>query len=308
METTSAPEETPELSESEQVKAEQTGNFEEPDYFEIATADTEGDSDPMDESMEPSEPVKEHAPSEPEATPAEPVPEPEAVAAESSTEVPVVQEGQATEPAPTEAPAAVETPVEPAPEVDYQVALKEHQEKTIPRLEQLYTLSEDEAAEVNDLDAKPSDWLPKYLAKMHYNVYMSNRAEQQATLPQVVSAISQHNIESAKAEEQFFNLFPTLKDSRDLAFQTIQTVKTINPALEGEELMKAAGTAALASIGRLGQAVPPTAPAVPVVDPVVPPVPAAVGSPAAPVVQGKPASYEEGVYAAILEEEHNFGT
>jgi hypothetical protein len=295
---TSPLEETPEAT---PVEDTQVGNFEDPDYGSIVDerphedflveADME-DPRPLDpvprepETPAPEEPAKEATAEVEEATPKTP-------------ESPPEEPQQPAQPEAEEPPAAEETPAEtPLSEEEYRATLQAHMDKTVPRLESLYKLSEEEAADVDDLDRKPSEYLPKMMAQLHYNIAMSQRAELARVLPTSVQSITQQNLAAAKAEEQFFGQFPDLVGHKDLATRATIQIRQTNPNLKGEALMKAAGQLALASLGLPVQGAP-----TPEALREIPPAPLGVGQPGAPVQPAPARSYEEGVFAEMVEEE-----
>lgn len=287
-------------------RSEMVGTFEEPDYAEILGID---DHDEIEEEAEVTAEAEE-PPAEPEVEqelePPPPVePEPEVVAEAEPEEETEVEAESSQE----EIPAAEATPETPTAE-EYTAALKEHMDKSLPVLEKQYSLSEEEAAIVDDLDSKPSEWLPKMLAKLHYNAFITSYQAAQANLPEKVGQITKQQIANENAAKEFFDEYPELKKHQDVAAQSIMAFRQLNPNATPEEIRKGSGALAMITIGRVPRAVVAEAgpisevPAAPVE---IPPQPIQPGASAERKRLAGDLTYEQTIFADMVDEDRRIG-
>ena len=278
-------------------------------------------TDVDDEAPAPLDPVPREEVSQEAETPA---PQEEVVAdAETPAEetpAPVQAESQPveSEQPSEETPVATETPAQETPmtQEEIQAALQQRRDAALPELAKVYHIDEELAQQIDDLEAKPSEYLPKLFAALHYNVSMAAAQQQQQNLPEVVQQISQRNIQAQRLEDRFYERHGHLKGREDAVITAIQQVRATNPKIETDALIDAAGNLATIALGLSAeQPASPAAPApaaptpTPAQAPETPPAPAMPiqpGGSAADMRTG-PQSYEEEVFAAFVDEERNFG-
>lgn len=288
--------------------------FEEPDFGAI-TEFVEGDG----EEEPPVEPVAEEQVIPAEATPPE----------EPAVEVPVSEspptpEGEVP---PVEVAAAVEEPpvVTPEPTPEPEVVVEEpepikvptreelegmyveHRAKTLPQLETLFTLSEEEAAA---LDERPSQVVPKLAAQMQYDAMLSSYNAVMAALPTVIQTYLAANKKADAAQVQFYDAWPDLDqpDRAPAVSAAIHAYRAANPKAALKDIVKNAGVMAMINLGLDPMVKGATAKPAPVVVPVVTPaVPVAPGG-VSPIPPTPPTDEDENVFAELTDiflEEHS---
>lgn len=204
--------------------------IEEPNYEEILSESTEDvETDVAD--------VTESAPED--TTPPQ---ETEAVAAPETTET---VEEETEEEEPTAIPPA--DPVSPeAQQAEY---LKQLEDVT-KLLEGKYTFTPEQAAAIDEIGAKPSEYLPKILAKLHQEAYFNSVEAVMRALPQTVPQITGQLLAAQKAEEQFFAAWPTLREHQDIALKAVQVAKQMNPNASMKSLIQKGGQLAMLELGQ----------------------------------------------------------
>lgn len=270
------------------------GEFLEPDYAEVLSERDRGlDEEPVVER--PLDPVVEPAPVaavETPSTPAAPVTAPQSVTEVPQVAQPVVPAVAATTPGPEL------TPEQQA------AAVQQLQKDVMVELSKLYQFAPEDAAKIDDLEKRPSEYLPELLAKAHQNAYAHAYQAIMTALPTMVNQVSQVNVKQTQAENAFLTRWPELRGQDDVAVRAIQTYRQMNPKATLEETIERGGMLAMVSLGRTPGAPAAAAPTGPA--PLAPPRPIQPGGGGGPLNAG-PRTYEEGVYDEILREEKNFG-
>jgi len=224
--------------------------------------------------------AKVEEPSVQAAAPAPPVPQPQAPAAESATEVPTAEQ-QAE-------------------------AMKQLEEQLMGELLKRYSFAPEEAAVLDELGSKPSEYLPKYMAKAHKEIYNTVLNSMLSLLPNAVGELTKRDIAVNQAESAFFERWPELKDHYDLAAKSIAAYKQVDPQAKQADLIEQAGMIAMLKAGKNPS--PKAEPAATTSRaPSAPPPPAMPGGATA----GKPGrqslGYEEQIFSKMVEEDRNFG-
>lgn len=287
-ETPAAPAEqiaTPEVAETPALKADDDAV----DYDELLAEDVGEDATP---------PAKEAAP--PVETPAEVTPpaEPAPVEApevpETPTTPPVEQAAEAPAPTPPEA----ETPPQQTPEELAAVRTK-HREDSLPELQKLYALTEDEAKNIDDT---PSKFLPDLAAKLHYAVQVGVAEQLSTLLPQVIGAELDSRARNTTLETQFYTKWPALNkaEHHPTVIQAINAYRATAPNPSDEDIQKNAGIIAMRMLGLDQQQAVATPVADPVPTPHVPAQPGATGPVAVPAREKVANMFDD---AALLGEE-----
>lgn len=286
--TTEAPEQT-EISSSEllptsEESSEGTGlEFEEPD-FQAITDFVEGDVEEVFPVVAEAEETVE--------TPEEIVPPAEEAAAPELSESVETPEEVVEEPAVEEVvPVAAEEVVEQEPlklptREDLEGMYKDHREKTLPVLEQVFTLSDEEAAA---LDEQPSKVLPKLAAQLQYDVMLSTYNAIITALPSVMGTFNRANEIASSAHGQFMETWPDLnsKKAEPVVKASIQAYRVANPRATLEDTIRGAGIMAMVNLGLDPTPKSQQKPAVKAVRKVVPPKPVApTGASPTPPVKG----------------------
>lgn len=266
------------------------GSYEEPDYGALIDEETRDVSaeqvDPV--PAEPQEPQAEAAPPETAEIPAEPV-QPEVPQTESAP--------------PAQPEAAPQTPdLGSMSDEEYQKALSDYRSQTLEAMAAHYAMSPEEAARIDDLDTKPSEWLPKLLAQTHLNAHMSVWNAITTAMPQFVQQVTTQQIENQRAEDEFFGRWPDLKGREQVAATAIQAVRQANPQADRKTVIEMAGTLAMMQLGKSPVAAPAAPPAPPVRTPATPVAPAMPGGGAASPPSQR-LSYEEEVFADMVSKE-----
>lgn len=274
------------------------GRYEEPDYGEILAEEGQEIASEQTETQEGAPPAEQET-RPPETPEGGTEPAPEQVPGEATAAAPPEEGGSA---APAETPQAAPAVAEAPTQEEYAQRLAEHRQKTMAVLEKQYALSPEEAAKMDDLEAKPSDWIPGLLAQTHYNAYMSIWNAIQQTLPAAVERITAFETQKQQAANQFFERWPQLRGKEDAAAKAVQAILQVEPNAPLERVIERGGALAMMELGQnpFQQESSPPAPEPQTPPPAMPANPAAVGG-AGPATQ--PGSYEEQVYAEMLREE-----
>lgn len=190
-------------------------------------------------------------------------------AAPSTPETPKAPEtptpqGEPATPLPSAAaPATPEAPTPPALEAP--VDMQALRTKEIERLTAAYGLNEEDARNVL---VEPERVLPRLLAQLHVNTVDAVVSAVFSRLPQVVTSISTQANAAREAENEFFGVWPQLRDAkhRHVVENAIRGYKQLNPKATRQELIRAAGLNALITLRlpipqELLVAPPPPAPA-----------------------------------------------
>ena len=280
-------------------------NLVEPDYGEIVTEKTmdEGDA-PVAAPAEPTAPqvvAAVEAPA-PEAAPAAVLPaEPAATPAQPAAAAPSAPAASA-EPAPV----APEAPASLTPDQQ-----REYYEKMLAEvdteLKKQYSYSPEEAGTLDELGAKPSEYLPQLAARLHRQVYLSAMQAFAQQVPQLVQSALQQSTTAGKAEDAFFGRWPDLRGKEEVTMRAISAYRAANPqVMDQATIIEQAGLLAMVSAGlNPVQNAVPAAPQ-PGNGNLPPPRPAmpGAGGPGAPAGAVQP-SYEEKVYSDLISEHLN---
>jgi len=239
---------TEEISSPQSESSEGTGlEFEEADFGAITDfVELDGEEPP------PVEPQAEAVETPAEETPPEEPPVEEVSASEAKPEVEeevpteVVAEAEETPPEPV---------VEPEPEVTKvptQEELKgmydEHRAKTLPELEKLFTLSDEQAAA---LDEQPSKIIPQLAGQMMYDTMLSTYNAVMSALPTVVGTYLAASTTAEKAQGQFFDRWPDLQkpQASKVVSAAIQAYRSANPRAPLDDVIQGAGVMAMINLG-----------------------------------------------------------
>lgn len=206
-------------------------------------------------------------PPAPAPEPAAPAPAPEGTPAQAPAQAPAPAV-PATSPATPEAPAQAPAPSEAPKAFDMDAYVAEH----LPRLEKLYTFSEEEATQ---LQTEPELVLPKVAARLHLRIVQDALSGISAVLPQII----QRQQEQAEAErsswDQFYSVNNDIrgKVTQDQILSVAGMFKQINPQATPDQVIREVGRIIRTSLGLQEPSAAPVPPAQ---------VPA---SPSAPVTQ-----------------------
>lgn len=239
------------------------------------------------------------------------------------TETPVEETTTAPEETPpqqevvTETPATVETTeVEEAADEEevavpprYQGPTEEQKAEYLRQLDDVqkvlegkYKFAPEDAAVIDEIGAKPSEYLPKILAKLHQETYFNAVEAVMKALPQTVPEIAGQMQAAQIAEEQFFQAWPTLAEHQDIAMRAIQVSKQMNPNASLKTLIQKSGQLAMIELGQTVPAQTTTRTertATP-----APFSPAAPGGSAAPLGANTASkSYEQKIFEEMIEDE-----
>lgn len=282
--------------------------LEEPDFGAI-TASVEDDEEAEVLPVEPAAeaeaaPVEETPPEDPpvEVEVSEGEPEPEVEEEEKPVEV------KADE---TETPPPVKEPEEePSPEPikvptmeELQGMYLKHREETLPKLEEIFQLSDEEATA---LDEQPSKIIPKLAGQMMYDTMLSTYNAVLAALPTVIGTVLKASNSADVAENMFFQAWPDLntKKSTSAVSAAVQAYRGANPRANLEDIIQGAGVMAMINLG-LDPMKKKEEEAPKVVKKVAPPKPAAPrgASPVPPVVPGSEAVNEFDELTRLFQED-----
>ena len=248
VETVEATKETEETS--SQALPESGPEFENPDFGALSDFVNSDAEDVAVETKEQETP--------PEETP----PEETAVETkESESEEATKEEKEAvveTKPEEEETPekkAVEETPTEPEPEPvkmpteeELQGMYTKHREETLPQLETLFQLTEEEA---NALDESPSKEIPKLAARLMYDTMLSTYNACVNALPGMMNAMLTARSGAEAAEKQFFGAWPELAkpEHKDVVAAAIRAYRGANPRATLDDLINKAGVMASIQAG-----------------------------------------------------------
>lgn len=277
-ETTETPSTESSNPQSESVETEE--GFETPDFSELTKfveGEQEGEvvAEETPATEDPTAPVSEDKSEEgeAEATPETP---------EVSPEEPQTPEAEAT-------PEAEETPAEEAPAAEVPEPVKiptreelqgmydEHRKQSLPQLEQMYALTDEDAAV---LDETPSKILPKLAAQVSYDAMLSSYNAVLAAMPSIVNRLISASTEAQTAEQQFYEAWPDLKSVKlqPVVATAIKAYRSANPSAKAEDVIKQAGVMAMIQAGLdPSPKKPEAAPAAPAKPKVAPAKPAGAG-------------------------------
>lgn len=262
--------ETQDLNTAEETSSEQSSNlqskqeetevvsdskdpiFEEVDFSELTALSESDDGDfPIDApEVEVQAQTTDESPSEELAT-----------EEEQSEDDPITEVNEAEEPIEVEAAEEVkpETPEEPVqvaeqPEVtiptqeQLEGMYKEHREQTIPIFQDMFQLTEEEAAA---LDEQPSKVLPKLAGQLMYDTMLSTYNACMNAMPSVVNRMMAVSEVSKNAEKTFYDRWPDLNKNeiKPIVATAIQAYRASNPRATLEDVVEKAGVMAMINAG-----------------------------------------------------------
>jgi len=166
----------------------------------------------------------------------------------AETEVPVEEPEETT---PVEEAAAPELEPEPTKvptREELEGLYKEHREKTLPQLTELFQLTEEEAAA---LDEQPSKMVPALAGQMMYDTMLSTYNAVMTALPRVIGTYMAASEKATSAETDFFTAWPALdkKASVPVVSAAIQAYRAANPRAKLPDIIQNAGVMAMINLG-----------------------------------------------------------
>ena len=235
--------------------SEEDGNevvFEEADFSAMTeTFENDGEVIPVETVAEETETPVEETPPEEEPVAVETAEEEvvEELAAEEEVTAEVVEETK------EEAPKVEAKEPEPEPELvvptkeELDGMYQQHRADTLPTLEKLFTLTEEEAAA---LDEQPSKVIPKLAGQMMYDTMLSTYNAVLAAMPSVVNRLISASNDANSAEGKFFDEWPDLagKDNAQAVSAAIRSYRSTNPRADLETVIKKAGVLAMINLGK----------------------------------------------------------
>jgi hypothetical protein len=259
------------------VGADQQGTIEEFDFEALAKYHAEGgEAEPLTtENIEPAAPAPVATPATPAAAPAPPAPvvTPAAPAASPpSPEPPAVPPVAAT----------AAQPASPEPQAPQPVDWAKHRETFLPKLQEMYKLSEQE---VQDFQTNPGEAIPKLAAEMHYKVMMALHASVMELVPQMLQSEMRQQTLRTQHEDTFYGRWPQLKEAKAKDPQKVEATineairayRVANPKVTMAELVEKVGFLAMMTLGIPPTALSPQAPPAPAAPPSIPGRPPGVG-------------------------------
>ncbi len=229
--------------------------FEEPDFGAITDfVDSDGEEEVEVLDVTPTE--------EPEVKPGEEIP-PEVPApieeGESEEKPPEGEEKpeekvepeakpEEKETAPVEKPEVLE-PVKVPTTDELEGMYKEHREKTLPQLEKIFALTDEEAAA---LDERPSQVVPKLAGQLMYDTMLSTYNAVIAALPSVITTFIEASKQADTAQGKFFEAWPQLvgqKAAVPVISAAIHAYRGQNPRADLDDIIKNAGVMAMVNLG-----------------------------------------------------------
>ncbi len=241
--------------EPEKTSVEETGlQFEEPDFGAITdfverdgeeetspvAPETEITEEPAAEEPAPEEPVVEEKKGEGEVVEEKE----EVVEAEEKVEKPEAEEKPEVEATEEPEPEPVKVPSKE----DLVGMYKEHREKTLPQLEQIFQLTDEEAAA---LDEKPSEVIPKLAGQMMYDTMLSTYNAVMTAMPRVVGTYMEATRRATEAQAAFYEEWPDLDNAKaaSAVSAAIQAYRAANPRAKLGTVIKNAGVMAMINLG-----------------------------------------------------------
>lgn len=164
-----------------------------------------------------------------------------------------------TTPPPVEQPAqpataTTQTPAsEPANQPPQQVNWEEHRATFLPKLQEMYKLSDQE---VQDFQTNPGEAIPKLAAELHYKVMMSLHSSMMELLPHAIESQSRLTQKKVEYENKFYGKFPALKEAvaKDIKVEAtineaIKAFRVANPKATMDDLINKVGLLTMITLG-----------------------------------------------------------
>lgn len=216
------------------------------------------------------------------AAAADPQPTPPPTVAVTPTP-PAVQAGGAPSPTEQPTPASAAAP-DSAPATEQQpepVDFEKHRETVLPKLEELYKLTDEEAEAVR---VAPETALPKLAARLHFEATTAAFNSVVAVLPNIIENVTKQQKLIQEQEEKFYSRWGALKDPKyeQTVLNSVRAYRTANPRASAQETIEHAGLMAMLALG-LNPNPAPQQQAQPTPTPAMrPAVPAGAGVPSSP--------------------------
>lgn len=150
-------------------------------------------------------------------------------------------------------PAAPVPPTPAAVPATPEVTFEQHRATFIPKLEELYKLSDEEAELAR---TSPEVALPKLAARLHYEVQMAAFEAITGVLPDMIAQAQEQRQVQTAANDKFYSKWPALKDRvaaepavEERIRQAIQATRKVNPNADMDMVINQAGILAMMSLG-----------------------------------------------------------
>lgn len=218
--------------------------FETPDFSAITDfVESDGEEETPVEAVvdEAVIPVEETPPEEPAA----PVVVSEGEVTPEVEVAPVIEAEAPAEAAPEE---PVVEPVKMPTQEELQGLYKEHREKMLPQLTEIFELSEEEASA---LDEQPSKIIPKLAGQMMYDTMLSTYNAVLTALPGVVQTYITASKQADTAQLAFYEAWPELDNAKAAPVVTaaIQAYRAANPRSPLADVIQNTGVMAMINLG-----------------------------------------------------------
>lgn len=180
----------------------------------------------------------------------------------------------------------------------------ELERQVLEALQRKLSLSPEEAAKVDELGAKPSEYLPSILARVYTGVFQDAVRSVMNQIPSQFEQVMAQRKAAEENENVFFTRWPELKGKDKEVIESIRTIKAVNPQIDKQTLIERAGALTMLNLG-LTPAAAPASPgaAPPAPAPLPPPRPAMPGSGAPGGGMARTPSYEEQVFQDMVSKE-----
>jgi hypothetical protein len=265
-------------------------------FADLATHDDYAEPEPIIEGAPPAIAAAEQTPAaaSSQVPPTPPSSPPAAASAAPAAQTPGAP---STTEQPTPASAAAPEP-QPATGTPEPVDFEKHRATFLPKLEELYKFSDQEAEEIR---VEPEKALPKLAARLHYEVLTAAFNSVMSVMPEVVGSTLERQKAVTEHEEKFYSRWKELKDPRysETVLNSVRAYKAVNPRAPLEEVIERAGLMAMLTLGINPQQ--PAAPVAPVEPPAVRPGrPAGAGFGSAPFQTNSSGSAEVDDIQALI--------
>lgn len=275
-------------------------------FADLATHDEYAEPEPV---VEPTPTTSEGAPAtNTDATPAVEATPPAAVippptAGEPAAATPPVQAAKAPstteQPTPASAAATENLPAtarEPEP-VDFE----KHRAAVLPKLEELYKLTDEEAEAAR---VSPETALPKLAARLHFEATTAAFNSVMGVLPNLVDTVLTQRKAIQESEDRFYSRWGDLKkpEYEATVLNSVRAYKAANPKAPLDEVIERAGLMAMLTLGLSpSQQQPPAAPTPPS-PPMRPASPAGAGFSSQPFQPASSSEPQDDIQALIAAE------
>jgi hypothetical protein len=267
-------------------------------FADLATHDDYADPEPIIEGAPPATAAAEPTPAaaSSQVPPTPPSSPPAAASAAPATQTPGAP-SSTEQPTPASAAAPESQPATPPGEpVDFE----KHRASFLPKLEELYKFSDQEAEEIR---VEPEKALPKLAARLHYEVLTAAFNSVTSVLPELIGSTLERQKAVSENEDKFYSRWKELKDPKyaETVLNSVRAYKAVNPRAPTEEVIERAGLMAMLTLGLNPQAV--AAPAAPEPPAPRPGRPAGAGFGSTPFQTQSPSSGEVDDIQALISAE-----